>query len=59
MDISGAVKKDCFGYKMGKCTVLTDLVCSQGKCSFYKTREQYNSDRIKYEKITAAKNIAR
>lgn len=43
-------KKDCFGYKMGKCTVLTDLVCSQGKCSFYKTREQYNRDREKAEK---------
>jgi len=43
-------KTDCFGYKMRDCTVLDDLYCvKDGKCSFYKTKEQYKSDRLKYE----------
>ena len=44
-------KRDCFGYKMGKCSVLTELVCTQRECSFYKTRKQFHSDNIKYKKI--------
>lgn len=51
-------KTDCFGYKLGKCTILTDLFCSYEECSFYKTTEQYNSDRIKYEEIQKSRGDA-
>ena len=43
-------KTDCFGYKAGRCTVLTELFCTKEKCAFYKTKEQYDSDREKAEK---------
>lgn len=43
-------KTDCFGYKSGNCTVLTELFCKKGKCPFCKTKEQYDSDREKAEK---------
>ena len=45
------MKTDCFAYKMGKCTVLTENVCSKTECSFYKTPEQLRSDVIKAEKL--------
>lgn len=39
------MKKDCFAYKMKKCTALTEIVCKDGsECPFYKTREQFNED---------------
>lgn len=39
------VKRDCFGYKLGTCTVLTEPICKNSEfCSFYKTREQFNED---------------
>lgn len=46
-------KKDCFSYnaKCGRCTVLTETVCKKRECTFYKTQEQYDNDRKKYEKI--------
>lgn len=43
------IKQDCFGYKRGTCTVLTELVCGQRKCSFYKTQEQFRQDAEKYD----------
>lgn len=42
------IKTDCFGYKRGTCMVLTDLVCGQRECSFYKTQEQFRRDAEKY-----------
>ena len=49
-------KPDCFAYKVRECTVLTKMLCKNGgDCPFYKTKEQYNSDRIKYEEIAAAR----
>jgi hypothetical protein len=49
-------KTDCFAYKVRECTVLTKKLCKNGgDCPFYKTKEQYDSDRIKYEKIAAAR----
>ncbi len=43
--------EDCFGNVAGRmhCHILTEDVCLYGKCSFYKTRAQYESDRKKYE----------
>lgn len=39
------MREDCFGYKKGKCNILTELVCKNGgKCSFYKTKEQFRKD---------------
>ena len=49
------MNKDCFGYKAGKCTVLSEMVCVKKECSFYKTKDQYNSDREKYDQIAAAR----
>lgn len=55
-------KTDCFGFcgpRNKRCSVLIELVCKKRECTFYKTREQYESDRFKYEKIVAAKKLER
>ena len=51
------IKTDCFAFmqKCKKCSVLTDTVCKKRECTFYKTQEQYDSDRKKYDEIAAAK----
>lgn len=41
-------KIDCFGYREGKCEIMTELICKKSKCSFYKTWNQENKDRKKY-----------
>lgn len=47
------IKKDCFAYdkikRIPECRALKDLYCAKGKCAFYKTEEQHNKDRKKYE----------
>lgn len=48
-------KKDCFAYnrycnKYNKCNILNELVCSERKCSFYKTQKQFIDDTIKVYK---------
>ena len=45
------MKTDCFAYhEVGrKCLVLTENVCKTKECPFYKTKEQYDSERIKHE----------
>ena len=47
------VKTDCFAYqeRCKQCRVLSELVCKKRECTFYKTQEQYDSDR----KIAEAK----
>ena len=41
-------KTDCFAYGCNECAVLNDLYCAkEGKCRFYKTREQHNEDQFK------------
>lgn len=42
--------EDCFGNVKGKknCQVLVENVCLYGKCSFYKTKKQFEADRKKY-----------
>lgn len=45
-----SIKTNCFGYRCGQCTILTELVCMERKCSFYKTKAQFEQDRNKYAK---------
>lgn len=45
---------DCFGNVAGRvrCQVLNEDVCLyRDKCPFYKTREQFEADRKKYENV--------
>lgn len=45
------VKVDCFAYskKTGFCMALNDLYCKkEGRCAFYKTKEQHEADMEKY-----------
>ncbi len=42
------IKKDCFAYRRARCSVLTEMVCKFGECSFYKTEKQDKADREKY-----------
>lgn len=51
-------KTDCFAYngvRNKRCSVLTEFVCMKRECTFYKTREQYEEERKKYDEIAAAK----
>ena len=49
--------KDCFAYleKCNRCSILNETVCKKSDCTFYKTREQYDADREKYDAIAAAR----
>ena len=38
------MKTDCFAFKNHECTILLEMYCLHGKCSFYKTKEQYEQD---------------
>lgn len=42
------IKKDCFAYRIGRCSVMTEMICRREKCSFYKTKEQDKKDREIY-----------
>lgn len=45
------IKPDCFGYKeiktklnsMKTCTALTEMLCKNKECPFYKDQETYNN----------------
>lgn len=43
-----SLKPDCFGYRLGRCMILTEMVCLERNCPFYKTVEQDKDDREKY-----------
>ena len=45
-------KRDCFAYLKDKerCRILTELVCAERDCSFYKTKDQFNEGRKDAEK---------
>ena len=51
------MKTDCFAYhEVGRrCQALIEDVCKKHECPFYKTKEQYNSDLIKYKKNAEAR----
>lgn len=40
--------KDCFAYGRCSCRILTELICDNRECSFYKTHKQYRDDLEKY-----------
>lgn len=41
-------KTECFAYECGGCTALDDLYCAkEGKCRFFKTKEQHDEDQAK------------
>lgn len=42
------IKKDCFAYRLGRCSILTEMICRRESCSFYKTKEQMEQDRERY-----------
>jgi len=42
------VNKDCFAYRIGGCSIMTETICRRDTCSFYKTKEQAAADREKY-----------
>lgn len=42
-DMGGTPQKTCFAYTPNKCLVLTDMLCKKGKCSFFKTQEEYKN----------------
>lgn len=46
------IKTDCFAYHSRRkiCSVLTETVCKNRECTFYKTQEQFDSDRMKHAK---------
>ena len=43
-----SVKKDCFAYRIGGCSIMTETICKHDSCSFYKSKEQAEQDREKY-----------
>jgi len=42
------IHKDCFAYRIGRCSVMTEMICRHSPCSFYKTKEQDKKDRERY-----------
>lgn len=46
------INKDCFGYNNSTdngCKVLKVLECKKKECPFFKTKEQYIKDKVRYE----------
>lgn len=44
--------KDCFAYRSERyCTALTEVVCKNRQCKFYKTHRQHADDLKKYPPI--------
>ena len=50
-DVFSSEKKDCFGYSKinNRCCVLTETVCKNGICKFYKTKKEFEKGRMKDE----------
>ena len=46
-DVFSSVKKDCFAYGSmnNKCSVLTETVCENEICKFYKTKKEFEKGR--------------
>lgn len=43
--------KDCFAYGFTGCKILTERICDNRECSFYKTHRQYKEDLEKHPPI--------
>lgn len=39
---------DCFAYREDRCEILTERICENRKCSFYKTWDKENKDRERF-----------
>ena len=54
-DDLGLEKTNCFAYSNKSvkptCTVLTEMICKNSECKFYKTREQFYDGLKKLSKI--------
>lgn len=44
------MKNDCFAYKSGECRALSECVCKNAECRFYKTAIENIEGRSKAEK---------
>lgn len=42
------IHKDCFAYRIGRCSIMTEMICRRERCSFYKTVEEMERDRKRY-----------
>ncbi|MBR5236639.1 MAG: hypothetical protein IKW06_04640 [Clostridia bacterium] len=42
------IRKDCFAYRIGRCNIMTEMICRRENCSFFKTKEEMERDREKY-----------
>ena len=43
-----SIQKDCFAYRIGHCSIMTEMICRRDTCSFYKSKEQDRRDRETY-----------
>ena len=45
--IYSGVQKDCFGYSNinNRCSILTETVCKNKECRFYKTKKEFEKGR--------------
>ena len=43
-----SIQKDCFAYRIGRCTIMTEMICKRGNCTFFKTKEEMERDRNRY-----------
>lgn len=44
------MQKDCFAYTNGGCAVLTEPICKNKSCPFYKNRTDFETDRRSAQK---------
>ena len=49
--VYSSAKKDCFAYSSmnNRCSILTETVCKNKICKFYKTKKEFEKGRMKYE----------
>lgn len=40
--------KDCFARIEVRCGVLNETLCKNGECPFYKSKKEYEADKVKY-----------
>ena len=52
-------KKSCHFYTPKRCGILTEMLCESGRCSFYKTTEEFKDGLRKYPTCNYAAIYAR
>lgn len=52
------IKEDCFGYnpEIRQCKALTELVCKNKECKFYKTQSQFEDGIKLLDEMEASRN---